>query len=109
MIQPATLNFLKALKKNNDREWFEKNRGQYDNAKSDFEHFVAAMLKEVSKISPALKNLVVKDCVFRIYRDVRFSKNKAPYKTNMGAYFVEGGKKSEKAGFIFSWSPVTVL
>ncbi len=105
MLQLSTLAFLKALKKNNNREWFEKNRGKYELAKEDFETFVAAMLKELTKINPALGNLEVKDCVFRIYRDVRFSKNKVPYKTNMGAYFAEGGKKSDKAGFYIQAEP----
>ena len=99
------MDFLKSLKRNNDREWFEKNRGKYENAKEDFEQFVSALIKELSKINPALGSLKAKDCVFRIYRDVRFSKNKAPYKTNMGAYFVEGGKKSEKAGFYIQAEP----
>jgi uncharacterized protein (TIGR02453 family) len=105
MLQLSTIAFLKALKKNNNREWFEKNRGKYELAKEDFEQFVGEVIKELSKSNPALGNLKVKDCVFRIYRDVRFSKNKAPYKTNMGAYFVEGGKKSDKAGFYIQVEP----
>ena len=63
------------------------------------------MIKELAKVNTAFGNLEVKDCVFRIYRDVRFSKNKVPYKTNMGAYFVEGGKKSDKAGFYIQAEP----
>lgn len=105
MLQLSTISFLKSLKKNNNREWFEKNRGKFELAKEDFEIFVAALLKELVKVNPALSNLKVKDCVFRIYRDVRFSKNKLPYKTNMGAYFVEGGKKSDKAGFYIQLEP----
>jgi len=105
MLQLSTLAFLKALKKNNNREWFEKNRGKYELAKEDFEQFVGELIKELAKSNPALGGLKVKDCVFRIYRDVRFSKNKAPYKTNMGAYFVEGGKKSDKAGFYIQVEP----
>ncbi len=105
MLQQPTLDFLKALKKNNNREWFEKNRGKYDLAKDDFEQFVGELIKELAKINPALGSLKPKDCVFRIYRDVRFSKNKVPYKNNMGAYFVEGGKKSEKAGFYIQSEP----
>ncbi len=105
MLQLTTISFLKSLKKNNNREWFEKNRGKYELAKQDFELFVAAMLKELTKKNPSFGNLEVKDCVFRIYRDVRFSKNKIPYKTNMGAYFVEGGKKSDKAGFYIQVEP----
>ena len=105
MLQQSTLDFLKAIKKNNNRDWFEKNRGKYENAKKDFENFVSEMIKALSKINPAYSSLEVKNCVFRIYRDVRFSKNKAPYKTNMGAYFSEGGKKSDKAGFYIQVEP----
>ena len=105
MINKSTLEFLKALKKNNDRNWFEKNRDKYESAKDDFEQFVSELIKELAKINPVLGSLKAKDCVFRIYRDVRFSKNKAPYKTNMGAYFVEGGKKSPKAGFYIQVEP----
>ncbi|MBL0343035.1 MAG: DUF2461 domain-containing protein [Bacteroidetes bacterium] len=105
MLQQSTLDFLKALKKHNDREWFDKNRTKYESAKADHAVFTEALIKELSKINPALGTLAVKDCVFRIYRDVRFSKNKAPYKTNFGCYFVEGGKKSEKAGFYIQLEP----
>lgn len=105
MIQQSTFNFLKALKKNNDRIWFDRNKDKYLDAKADFESFVSDLLKGLVKVNPAYNNLAVKDCVFRIYRDVRFSKNKDPYKTNMGAYFVEGGKKSSKAGFYVQVAP----
>ena len=105
MLSPTTLSFLKALKTNNDRDWFEKNRGKYELAKADHAQFTQELIKELAKINPALGSLEVKDCVFRIYRDVRFSKNKAPYKTNLGCYFVEGGKKSEKAGFYIQLEP----
>ncbi len=105
MLQQSTLDFLKALKKHNDREWFDKNRAKYELAKADHAQFTADLIKELSKINPALGSLEVKDCVFRIYRDVRFSKNKAPYKTNLGCYFVEGGKKSDKAGFYIQMEP----
>lgn len=105
MLQQSTLDFLKLLKKNNNREWFDKNRSKYESAKDDFGQFVGALIPQLAKINPGLASLEVKDCVFRIYRDVRFSKNKAPYKTNMGAYFVEGGKKSPKAGFYIQMEP----
>lgn len=105
MITKRTLDFLKAIKKNNNREWFEVNRSKYEDAKADFEKFVESLLPLLAKENSKLKDLKVKDCVFRIYRDVRFSKNKAPYKTNFGAYFVEGGKKSSKAGYYIQIEP----
>ncbi|MBK8876689.1 MAG: DUF2461 domain-containing protein [Bacteroidetes bacterium] len=105
MITKRTLDFLKALKKNNNREWFDVNRSKYEEAKADFEKFVETLLPLLSKENSKLKDLKVKDCVFRIYRDVRFSKNKDPDKTNCGAYFVEGGKKSSKAGYYIQIEP----
>jgi len=107
MFQPSTLTFLKALKKNNNRDWFEKNRGKYEEALEDYKSFVGKLITEFSKINPGVKDLEVKNCVFRIYRDVRFSKNKEPYKPNFGASITEGGRKSPKAGFYFHLEPGT--
>ncbi len=105
MLQASTLKFLKALKKNNNREWFEANRAKFDEAKADFENFVAELLKAISKTDKRLAGLSPKDCVYRIYRDVRFSKNKDPYKTNFAASINEGGRKSGKAGFYIQIEP----
>jgi len=99
------MHFLVRLKKNNNREWFEENRPEFEAAKENHLDFVQRMIAELGKINPALKGQSPKDCIFRIYRDVRFSKNKAPYKLNFGAYFCEGGKKSEKAGFYVQVQP----
>mgnify|MGYP003596803109 CR=1 FL=1 len=105
MLQPATLSFIKDIKKNNNRQWFEKNKPRYESAKTDFEKFVEAILKQFVKINPKLKDLEAHKCTFRIYRDVRFSKNKDPYKSNMGAYINEGGKKIESAGVYIHIEP----
>ena len=99
MLQPATLSFLKKLKINNTKEWMDANRSAYLAAKEDFEQFTGAMLHELGKSHPELSPLQVKDCTFRINRDIRFSQNKAPYKTNMGWYIARGGKKSPFAGY----------
>lgn len=105
MIEKSTFDFLKSLKKNNNRDWFDKNRNKYESAKENFEAFVEALIPVLRKENTRLGDLKVKDCIFRIYRDVRFSKNKDPYKTNFGAFFVEGGKKSPKAGFYIQVAP----
>jgi uncharacterized protein (TIGR02453 family) len=105
MIQPATLTFLKSLKKNNNREWFENNRSKYEAAKLDFEQFVEEVLAKLSISDPSVSELKAKDCMFRINRDVRFSKNKAPYKTNMAMYISKGGKKSNNAGYYLHCEP----
>lgn len=105
MIQPSTLQFLKALKKNNNREWFEKNRPKYENAKQDYLDFVAEVLEGMKLKDKTLEFLEPKQCVFRINRDVRFSKNKDPYKTNFGASFSKGAKKVDCAGYYFHLEP----
>lgn len=105
MLQETTLKFLKELKKNNSKEWFDKNRPRYELAKADFAGLVTEVIKSHSKKDADLAPLVAKDCMFRINRDVRFSKNKAPYNTNMGAYFVKGGKKSILSGYYFHCEP----
>lgn len=105
MLQKSTLDFLKALKKNNNRVWFEKNRAKYELAKNDFEQFINKLIPVLGKQDASLKGLDAKKCVFRIYRDVRFSKNKDPYKTNFGAVITEGGRKSEKACFYIQVEP----
>lgn len=105
MLQPATIKFLKELKKNNRREWFEENRKQYELAKNDFAFLVQNVIDIFAKKDKSIASLKAKDCVFRINRDVRFSKDKSPYKTNMGASFSKGGKKSPLAGYYFHCEP----
>ena len=105
MLHPKTIQFLVKLKKNNSREWFNQHRDDYDSAKENFIELVNQILTQVGKIDQDLSVLTYKDCIFRINRDVRFSKNKDPYKTNMAAYFVKGGKKSWLAGYYFHCEP----
>lgn len=91
--------FLQSLSKNNDRTWFEKNKGTYLQAKENFDAFVSAFLNELIKFNPDMAGLNPKKLAFRIYRDVRFSKDKKPYKTNMGAGFSPGGKMIQEPGY----------
>jgi len=105
MIQSSTLKFLKGLKKNNNKAWFDGHRKEYEAAKSDFEKFIHSVLDGHSKKDPDLKELMAKKCMFRINRDVRFSKDKSPYKTNFGASMDKGGKKSGYAGYYFHLQP----
>jgi uncharacterized protein (TIGR02453 family) len=90
------LSFLKALEKNNNKPWFDNHRGTYDEAKSDFLERVEELIKGLTKVDPSIGNPMPKECIFRINRDVRFSKNKIPYKNSMSAVFAPGGKKSPK-------------
>jgi uncharacterized protein (TIGR02453 family) len=105
MLHASTLRFLKSLKKNNNKSWFETNKSAYLAAKEDIEHFVLQVIDGLGKTSPGIAPLKPKDCIFRIYRDVRFSKDKTPYKSHMGAYFNSGGKKALTAGYYFHCEP----
>jgi len=105
MLQTSTLAFLKNLKKNNNRPWFEKNKSVYLAAKEDVEQFVERLIEGFGKKDADIAPLQIKDCTFRIYRDVRFSKDKRPYKANMGAYLNKGGKKMPTAGYYFHCEP----
>ena len=105
MLQAATIKFLKDLKKYNNKPWFDANRKQYETAKEDFEGFVQKIIDKHTKKDASLKELKAKNCLFRINRDVRFSKDKSPYKTNFGAHINGGGKKSILAGYYFHLEP----
>lgn len=91
--------FLKLLEENNNREWFTDNKKFYLSAKAKFDVLVEFIGKEIEKFDPDFKFTKSKDYTFRIYRDIRFSKNKQPYKNNFGAYFSVGGRKSPLAGY----------
>jgi len=105
MLQTTTLDFLKELKLNNHKDWFDKNRKRYEYAKADYLQLIAGVLAGVSENDPSIAAMQPKDCVFRINRDVRFSKDKSPYKTNMGAGFSKGGKKMIVAGYYLHCEP----
>ena len=105
MIQASTLKFLKDLKKNNSKEWFEKNRKQYESAKQNFNELTQEIILSFGKIDSTIAHLEPKKCVFRINRDVRFSKDKSPYKTNMGLFLSKSGKNATHAGYYFHLEP----
>lgn len=105
MLRDTTLKFLKDLKKNNNKTFFEKNKSAYLTAKADSEQLVAQLIEGLGKKDPDIATLQIKDCTYRIYRDVRFSSDKTPYKTHMGAYLNKGGKKTPTAGYYFHLEP----
>lgn len=102
---PLILKFLKDIDKNNNREWFEKNKPKYLEAKLRFEDFLEVVHKEFLKFDESLAGLNPRKLGFRIYRDVRFSKDKRPYKTNMGAGFSPGGKMMQDPGYYIHIEP----
>lgn len=105
MLQSSTLKFLKDLKKNNNRPWFEEHRQQYETAKGDFLLLTEKLITGISVFDPAIALLKAKECVFRINRDVRFSKDKSPYKNNIAGYFNRNGKKGNGAGYYLHIEP----
>lgn len=105
MLQPDTLRFLSQLKRNNNKPWFDAHKEKYLAAKSDFENLIQQIISGYGKSDADIGLLKVKDCVFRIYRDVRFSKNKNPYKNYFAAEIHKGGKKVYYPGFYISIEP----
>lgn len=103
------LNFLKELSKNNNKEWFHDNKPVYQAALSDFTEFTATLLSKMGSFDKDIASLTPKECIFRIYRDVRFSKDKSPYKTNFGAAIMKGGKKSMNAAYYIHIEPGNVF
>lgn len=99
------LNFLKKLKKNNNKAWFDENRALYEKSKKEIEQLVNDLVDEFGKTDATIAHLTPKDCLFRINRDVRFSKDKSPYKTNFGIAITSGGKKSPLAGYYLHIEP----
>lgn len=98
-------NFLSDLKDNNNKPWFDANRKTYEAVKADWEAAVGSIIEAIAGFDPEIGELKPKDCTFRINRDVRFAKDKSPYKTNIGSYFAKGGKKSIYAGYYVHIDP----
>ncbi len=105
MIQRKTLEFLKKLSANNSREWFHANRALYDAARADVAEFVTLLLGEMSKFDHTLTGVEAEDCLFRIFRDTRFSREKTPYKTNFGSFMKSGGRTTPGAGYYLHIEP----
>lgn len=105
MIEPSTLKFLKELEKNNDRDWFQANKKSFEAAQDNVTALAGYLIGEIGKFDAAVAGLDPKSCVFRIYRDIRFSKDKSPYKTNLGAYISPGGRKSMQPGYYIHIQP----
>jgi uncharacterized protein (TIGR02453 family) len=100
-----SFHFLGILKQNNNREWFHANKDIYSDAKQEFEHITEILIHEVSRFDKSIAGLTPKDCIFRIFRDVRFSHDKSPYKQNFGTFLVPGGRKSVHAGYYLHIEP----
>lgn len=106
MLIQNILGFINELKNNNNREWFTENKVWYDVARKEFEELSKLLIIEISKFDKEITHVEAKDCIFRIYRDTRFSHDKTPYKTHFGVYIAaEGGRKSQRAGYYLHLEP----
>lgn len=95
------ITFLREIQHNNNREWFMANKTRYTALQARFNAFVDELIGEISRFDDSITGLSAKDCTYRIYRDVRFSADKSPYKTHMGAFICPGGKNSGYSGYYF--------
>ena len=95
------IDFLRRLQDNNQREWFNAHKDEYLKALATFHTLVDELIGEIARFDSSVVGLTAKECTYRIYRDVRFSDDKRPYKTHMGAFICPGGKKSGYSGYYF--------
>jgi uncharacterized protein (TIGR02453 family) len=105
MLEPQTIKFLKQLKKNNNKPWFDAHRTQYEAARIDFLNFMQLAIDSLQKSDTTITGQNSKDAMFRINRDIRFSNDKTPYKSHFGASIKRGGRKSIFAGYYFHCEP----
>jgi len=99
------MEFLTHLAENNNREWFQQNKNRYDESKQKILFLTEVLINEIRKFDSSVPFLQPADCMFRIFRDVRFSNDKRPYKTNFGCFIAKGGRKSMNAGYYFHIEP----
>jgi uncharacterized protein (TIGR02453 family) len=99
------LQFLEKLSENNNKEWFHENRDWYEESRDKVLFVTEVMINEIRKFDTEIPAMDPKECMFRIFRDVRFSSDKRPYKTNFGSFIARGGRKSMRAGYYFHVEP----
>ena len=100
------IQFLSVLSENNNREWFTENKKWFDKCKKEFDQLSTALISKIAEFDDDIKNVEASECVFRIYRDVRFSHDKTPYKTHFGVFVASaGGRKSQRGGYYLHLDP----
>ncbi len=109
MISKSTLSFLRDLKKNNNKAWFDEHRERYAQERASFIEFTAEMLKRIAVFDPTIADLEPARCIFRINRDVRFSKDKSPYKSHLAFSITRGGKRTPFAGYYLHLEPGSIF
>lgn len=99
MLSKDTLQFLDDLKSNNNRDWFLENKKRYETVKKDYHQLINDLLNAMKPLDSSLEMLEVKNCTFRINRDIRFSKDKSPYKSHLGVWLSSGSKGINRSGY----------
>lgn len=99
------LKYLKQLMANNNREWYQAHKAEYDAVRADFEAGIAKAIGRITEFDPSIAHLSVKDCTYRFYRDTRFSNDKSPYKNHFGGYIAAHGKKALHGGYYLHLEP----
>lgn len=99
MITKEALQFLEDLIANNNTEWMHANKKRYEDYKKDYHNYIASILAEMKPLDKNLEPLEVKNCTFRINRDIRFSKDKSPYKTNIGVWLTQNKFRKNSPGY----------
>ena len=103
------LTFLRQVMANNNREWFQAHRGEYEAARAEFETAVALIIGRIADFDDTVSHVTVKDATYRFYRDTRFSADKSPYKNHFGAYINAHGKKALRGGYYVHLEPGNCL
>jgi uncharacterized protein (TIGR02453 family) len=103
------ISFLEQLALHNNKDWFDQNRGTYTDLRTDWIQFVQDLIASIQAIDPSIGSIDAKNCIFRINKDVRFSKDKSPYKTNFGAIINKGGKKEMTSGYYIHIDPKEIF
>lgn len=105
MVNEEILQFLRELRRNNERAWFLANKTRYDRLRDAFIEEVQQLIEHIAQFEPTLIGLEAKDCLYRIYRDLRWSSDRTPYKTHFAAYMAPGGRPSEYGGYYIHLEP----
>jgi len=109
MISKNLFLFLRELKQNNHKEWFHEHKPVYQTLRKQFEQLIAQTILAIAQFDESVKTIEPKQCIFRINRDIRFSKDKSPYKNNFGAFIAPGGRNSGLAGYYIHLEPDNCL
>lgn len=109
MNVPVIFQFLRDLSTHNNREWFNTHHAQYETARVEFEELLSMVIARLSVFDESIRGIIPKDCTYRIYRDIRFSEDKTPYKTHFGGYINSKGKKSDHCGYYIHIQPGNCL